>query len=188
MISEFAHVSPNAIIGNNVTIKAGVIIYDNVIIGDNNYIGENTIIGAPPQVRRGYKQGKVIIGSDNTIREMVSIQSPSEGVTSIGDDCFIMEKVHIAHDCIIKDHVTIATGTVLAGGVNISNYATLGVNVGVHQRIIIGEIAMIGMGAIVTKDVPDCKTVANKYRAEVIGWNRNGMRKYLTKDEINSII
>ena len=186
-ISDFAHVSPFASIGEGNTICNGVVIHDNVYIGNNNYIGEYTTIGTPPEFKNEFKKGKVIIGSDNVIREYVAIQSPAKNdCTVIRNHCYVMEKTHIAHDCFLDDYVTLAPGVVLGGNIGIK--ANMGINSCVHPNLNIGKYTMIGMGAIVTKIVHDYQTVVNKSSAEVIGWNKKGMLKDMTEDEVEKII
>jgi acetyltransferase-like isoleucine patch superfamily enzyme len=54
-----------------------------------------------------------------------------------------------------------APGAVLAGEVVVGDYASVGTNATVMPRIKIGSDAVIGAGAVVTRDVPD--------RAVVVG-------------------
>lgn len=65
---------------------------------------------------------------------------------------------YVAHDCCIGDFVTFAPGVKCNGNVKIENYAYIGTGAVIKQGtpkrpIIIGEGAVIGMGAIVTKSV-----------------------------------
>ena len=98
--------------------------------------------------------------------------------TWIGNDCYIMDKCHIAHDCFIFHLVTMAPMTSLGGKVTIHAFANLGQGVIIHPRIIIGTGAMIGMNATVTKDVPAWQTwigTPARYMCE----NERGKKKYL---------
>ncbi len=65
----------------------------------------------------------------------------------------------IAHDCIIGDYVTFGPGAICCGNVHIQNHVYIGAGAIIKQGqkgkpLIIGEGAVIGMGAVVTKDVP----------------------------------
>lgn len=67
---------------------------------------------------------------------------------------------YVAHDCIIGDYVTFAPGVKCNGNVIIKDYAYIGAgaiirNGSENKKIIIGKNSIIGMGAVVTKDVPD---------------------------------
>lgn len=71
---------------------------------------------------------------------------------------------YIAHDCVIGDYVTFAPGVRCNGRVHIGDHAYLGANAvvreGVHGKPLrIGAGAVIGMGAVVTRDVPAGVTV-----------------------------
>ena len=71
---------------------------------------------------------------------------------------------YVAHDCVIGDYVTFAPGVRCNGRVHIGNYAYIGTNAVIRQGsdkapLKIGVGAIVGMGAVVTKDVPDGMTV-----------------------------
>jgi UDP-N-acetylglucosamine acyltransferase len=187
-ISDFAYVSPNAILGEGNVIEEGVVIRDNVRIGDNNHISPYVTIGLAGEVRGENEiKGKVVIGDNNVIREFTSIQSPQRyDFTQIGNNCFIMDKTHIAHDCIVGDNVTIAPMVTLGGCVHVGDYTNLGINSSIHQRLIIGESCMIGMGSIVTKHISNYETWYGN-PASFRGYNLVGLRKRypdLTEDEL----
>ncbi|WP_440108039.1 acetyltransferase [Acidovorax sp. BL-A-41-H1] len=71
---------------------------------------------------------------------------------------------YIAHDCVIGDFVTFAPGVHCNGRVHIEDYAYIGTNAVIRQGtsdkpLRIGKGAVVGMGAVVTKDVPPGATV-----------------------------
>lgn len=66
---------------------------------------------------------------------------------------------YVAHDCVIGDFVTFAPRVCCNGTVHISDYAYIGTGAILKQGtankpLSIGEGAIVGMGAVVTKDVP----------------------------------
>lgn len=70
----------------------------------------------------------------------------------------------IEHDCKIGDYVTFAPGVKCNGAVTIGDYAYIGAGATIKQGTTdrprqIGQGAVIGMGAVVTKDVPAGVTV-----------------------------
>ncbi len=71
---------------------------------------------------------------------------------------------YVAHDCVIGDYVTFAPSVHCNGRVHIEDYAYIGTNAILRQGtsekpLRIGKAAVVGMGAVVTKDVPDGATV-----------------------------
>lgn len=71
---------------------------------------------------------------------------------------------HVAHDCIIGDFVTFAPGVRCNGNVRIEDHAYIGTGAILRQGtpdkpLTIGQNAVVGMGAVVTKDVPAHTTV-----------------------------
>ncbi|MBL7667624.1 acetyltransferase [Moraxella osloensis] len=71
---------------------------------------------------------------------------------------------YIAHDCVIGDFVTFAPRVSCNGNVHIEDHAYIGTGAVLRQGtpdkpLIIGKGAIVGMGAVVTKDVPAGTTV-----------------------------
>lgn len=71
---------------------------------------------------------------------------------------------YVEHDCVIGDFVTFAPGAACNGNVHIGDHAYIGSGAILRQGragapLKIGEGAIVGMGAVVTKDVPPGVTV-----------------------------
>jgi UDP-N-acetylglucosamine acyltransferase len=182
-------IHPTSIIGDNVKIGSGnviepyAVITGNVKIGNDNWIGPHVVVGAPPEHRGhhpipfvNFKPGQITIGSRNVIHEHTSIQSPTDGSTMLGSDCFIMHGCHIAHDCTIEDEVTMSPSSVLAGHVYLQSKATLGIGTSVHQHRTIGGFALTGMNSTIISDVTPFKIVAGS-PAKVLGTNTLGIER-----------
>ena len=71
----------------------------------------------------------------------------------LGSNCIINSKALIEHDAIIGDHCHIATGAVINGGTVISPKIFVGSNAVCKEYIKIGENAVIGCGAKITKNI-----------------------------------
>lgn len=127
-------------------IHPTAIIGDNVILGDNNYIGPYCIIGERAEHKKYWNEpiGKVIIGSNNVITGLVTIDAGTEQATYIGDNCFIMKHAHIGHDCTINKNVTISCGAKIGGHSTIGEKSNIGLNAVLHQFSKINVGCMIG--------------------------------------------
>jgi sugar O-acyltransferase (sialic acid O-acetyltransferase NeuD family) len=71
---------------------------------------------------------------------------------------------YVAHDCCIGDFVTFAPGVQCNGNVHIHDHAYIGTGAVIRQGtpdkpLVIGECAVVGMGAVVTRDVAAGVTV-----------------------------
>ena len=162
-ISDSAIIGPYSIIGPNVQIGEGTEIQSHVNITGNTVIGNNTkifpfaSIGTNPQdLKYKGEQTKLKIGSNNIIREHVTINIGTNGgggITKIGDNNLIMIAAHIAHDCIIGNNVVIANSAAIAGHAEISDEVIIGGNCGIQQFTRIGKMAMIGGMSGVSRDV-----------------------------------
>jgi UDP-N-acetylglucosamine acyltransferase len=143
-------------------IHPTAIIYPNVTIGQNNIIGAYCVIGSNGEIRGMQEfEGRVEIGSGNTISELVTIQRPAaaDKKTIIGNDNIIMAHTHIGHDAVIGNNCELSTGTIVGGYCHINDGAKIKLGVTIRNRKIIGREAVVGMGAVVTKDVEPGLTV-----------------------------
>lgn len=85
---------------------------------------------------------------------------------------------YIAHDCVIGDFVTFAPGVKCNGNVHIEDHAYIGTGAVIKQGksdrpLVIGKGAVVGMGAVVTKNVPAGVTVIGN-PAKPLGKHING--------------
>ena len=83
---------------------------------------------------------------------------------SIGSSFHANLYSYVGHDCVIGDFVTFAPSAKCNGNVVINNHAFVGTGAIIRpgrtgKPLAIGEAAVIGMGSVVTKDVPPGVTV-----------------------------
>jgi sugar O-acyltransferase (sialic acid O-acetyltransferase NeuD family) len=72
----------------------------------------------------------------------------------LGAHVAVMPQVTLTHDDVIADFATIASGAHLGGGVHVERAAYLGAGALVREYRTIGACSLVGMGAVVTRDVP----------------------------------
>jgi UDP-N-acetylglucosamine acyltransferase len=197
-------ISPDAILGEDVTIGPFCLIGTNVIIGEGTTIGPYTRIEGPVRIGarnrlcgqssigtepqdlkfRGEKT-ELVIGDDNVFREFVTVNRGTQGgggITTFGSGNFMMAYSHVAHDCHVGSGVIFANGATLAGHVDVGDFATIGAFSAVHQFCRVGEHAFIGGFTVVTQDaLPFVKTVGSRpaktYGVNTIGLERRGFSK-----------
>jgi len=191
-------IGPWTIIGEGVEIGAGSSVDAHCIVKGPTRIGcDNRIfafcsIGEDPQDKKFVAGAptRLEIGDRNTIREYCSINRGTPGgggVTTLGNDNWMMAYCHVAHDCHVGDHTIFANNATLAGHVEIGDHAILAGFVGVHQFCRIGESSFMAISAVIVKDVPPFVMVeGNTARARAI--NREGMRRRgIASDAIEAV-
>lgn len=187
-------IHPTAVLGPGVELGDGNVVGPYAVltgpcrIGDGNWIGAHVVLGAPAEIR-GLDHGAawdgdlvgegVHVGDRTTLREYTTVHSGSAHPTRIGSDCFVMNKVYVGHDGDIGDGATMAANVTLGGHVAVGAHANLGMGAVVHQRRVVGPGVMLGMGAIVTRDLPPyAKAFGNPARVHgvnAVGMTRQGL-------------
>ena len=178
-IGPFAIIEGGARIGERARIMARAYVAGATDLGPDCEVHMGAVLGHSAQIRgHAGPGGGLTIGPRTIIREHVTIHRSSlpGRHTVIGADCFLLAACHVAHDCSIGDGVTIANGALLAGFVTLGDAAFVSGNIGIHQDVRVGALAMIGGQArVLGKDVPPFMLVARDSR--VRGLNVVGMRR-----------
>lgn len=102
-----------------------------------------------------------VVSMDEVILGKGSILSPFVTLTSnikIGEGFHANIYSYVGHDCVIGDFVTFAPGVMCNGNIEIADHVYIGTGAILKQGrpgkpLTIGEGAIVGMGAVVTKNV-----------------------------------
>jgi UDP-N-acetylglucosamine acyltransferase len=179
-IGPFSVIGPGVEIGDETWIGPHVIINGLARIGKDNKIYQFSSLGEAPQ-HLGYKgePTRLEIGDRNIIREYCTLNRATAsggGVTSLGDDNFIMAYCHVAHDCHVGNRTIFANGTSLAGHVVVEDYVIFGGFSLIHQFCRVGAHGMTGIGTVTFKDIPPYLLVAGN-TAVPHGLNVRGLKR-----------
>lgn len=145
-------IHPTAIIEENVKIGAGTSVWDNVHIRHGAAIGEECIIGEKTYIAYGVRIGnRVKINAMVYICNAVTIEN---GVMISAGTIFTNDRFPRATTADLKqlrssdpDEHTLPT--------LVREGATIGAGCTIGNDLSIGRFAMVGMGSLVTKSVPD---------------------------------
>ncbi|MEM4707174.1 MAG: acyltransferase [Candidatus Anstonellales archaeon] len=139
----------DVVIGSGCTIRSNNVIYGGTKIGDGTKTGHFVLI-----------REKTVIGKNCLIGSGTIL----DGDVKIGDNVRIQSMVYIPPKCIIEDDVFIGPRAVLTNdkyppqpnlqGVTIKKGASIGANSTLLPGVVVGENALVGAGAVVTKNVP----------------------------------
>jgi sugar O-acyltransferase (sialic acid O-acetyltransferase NeuD family) len=72
----------------------------------------------------------------------------------VGRHVAVMPQVVLTHDVTIGDWATVASGVRIGGGCHVAAAAYIGSGACLREGLTVGERAMVGMGSVVTRDVP----------------------------------
>jgi len=74
---------------------------------------------------------------------------------SIGRHCIININSTVGHESHLGNFVTIAPIVAISGNVTLADYSEIGTSAAIRQGVTIGKGAMLGMGGILTKNIPE---------------------------------
>jgi len=190
-IGPYCLVGPGVALGDGVTLHSHVVVQGRTRIGARTEIFPFASIGhAPQDLKYAGEASDLIVGSDNRIREYVTMNPGTSGggmVTRVGDKCLFMIGAHVAHDCRIGNGVIMANNATLGGHVTVEDGAIIGGLSAVHQFVRIGRGAMVGGMSGVEHDVIPFGLVMGE-RARLHGLNIVGMkRSNFSREQIQTL-
>ena len=156
--------------------KHGQFLEGKPVVGDFSWLKENpqvyVVIGiASPSVKqriverllsightrfatlihpRAWLADNVIVGFGSVIYALAACNTGA----SIGEHVLVNMNSTVGHDAILKDYCTLAPGARVLGAAHIGQNAELGANSVVLPHIKVGSGAILGAGAVATKDIP----------------------------------
>jgi len=156
MIHELADVQSEQV-GPGTRIWQFCVVLENAVIGEECNINANVFI-----------ENDVVIGDKCTLKSGVQIW---DGIR-LGNNVFVGPNVTFTNDSRprSKQYPSKFLET------QVKNYVSIGANATILPGIILDEYALIGAGAVVTKDVPSRALVIGN-PAEIVGWvNTDGSK------------
>ena len=190
-IGAYAIIGADVEIGRGSRVEPHAVVKGPTVIGADNHIFQFASVGDDPQDKKyAGERTRLVIGDRNTIREFCTLNrgtTQDQGVTTIGNDNWIMAYCHIAHDCIVGNNTIFANNASIAGHVHVGDYAILGGFTAVHQFCRLGAHMLSSMFSYVTKDVPAYVTISGR-PAEPRGINAEGLkRRNFTAEQVRNI-
>jgi UDP-2-acetamido-3-amino-2,3-dideoxy-glucuronate N-acetyltransferase len=157
-------IAPNASVSSGAKISENASIWDFAQVREGAVIGENSIVGS-----YAYIDANVQIGANCKIQNRALIYDPA----IIHDGVFIGPGVILTND---KNPRSVSTTGQIKGasdwektGVVIFEGASIGAGAICVAPVRIGKYALVGAGAVVTKDVKDYALVVGN-PARQVGW------------------
>jgi UDP-N-acetylglucosamine acyltransferase len=180
-IGPYCVIGPRVTLGERCRLHSHVVVQGRTTVGADCELFPFVVLGTTPQDKKlsGDAGGSLVIGHSNKLREHVTIQGGTPfglGTTTVGDNNMLLVGAHIGHDATVGSNVVFTNGAAAAGHTLIQDNAVLGAMVGVHQFARVGRMAMIGAGAMVSRDAPPFALVQGD-RARIVGVNLIGLKR-----------
>jgi UDP-3-O-[3-hydroxymyristoyl] glucosamine N-acyltransferase len=168
-------------IGDGSRVGSHVHLADGTRVGRNVNIFPGTVVGADGF---GYQRnetgefekfphvGGVLIEDDVEIGANVCIDRGTLGDTIIRAGAKIDNFVHIAHNVVVGRHTAVIAHAMIGGSTRIGDYAWVAPCACVRDGLTVGDRAVIGLGAVVVKDVAAGETVMGAPAREAAEYKR----------------
>lgn len=150
--------------GDEVSIHPSAVVHHEVLIGNRVKVAANAVLGAEgleftrqpngtlkkrPHLSWLILEDDVEVGANTTVQKGLDRPTIIGAGTKIGPNC------NIGHQANIGKHCLITGSTMLAGSVTIGDRSYIGPHSIIRNGVKIGKNAFVGLGSVVTKDVPD---------------------------------
>lgn len=168
-------------------VQAHLLEQETVQIGENCFIApEAAIFGEPGRpvllgnrvsiAAQAYLHGPITLGDDVSVNARANLDGGAKGIT-VGRGTRIASGAALyAFDHGMAEDRAIREQPVRSVGIRIGEDVWIGANAGVTDGVVIGDHAVVAMGAVVTRDVPPWAIVAG-VPARVIGDRRKDFRE-----------
>jgi acetyltransferase-like isoleucine patch superfamily enzyme len=155
-IGEGSVVGPNAVVRSGTRIGRFCEVKSGAVIGDSGFGFERDQDNNPIRM---IHLGGVVIGDHVEIGSLTTVVKGALGDTVLEDYVKVNDHVHIAHNCRIGARTMIGACADLSGSLKVGRDVWIAPNCSIRQKLVIGEGAVIGIGAVVVKNVQPGVTV-----------------------------
>jgi UDP-N-acetylglucosamine acyltransferase len=188
VVGDDVEVGPFCVVGSRVRLGDRCLLHAHVVVdgatelGDECELYPGVVLGSKPQDKKIVEReapGRLVLGRGNILREHVTIHGGTPfgtGITRVGDNNMFLAGAHVGHDAVIGSNVVFTNGAMAAGHSRVEDKAILGAMVGIHQFARVGTLAMVGAGAMVSRDAPPFALIQGD-RARLVGVNLIGIKR-----------
>ena len=174
IVGSHSVIGPDVVLGDNSVVLNNVVITGHVVAGSHCVFKDNSTIGS-----EGYSfefdesgvpvhlpyVGRIVIGNNVWIGANSTIERAELDDTVIESSVKIDDLVQIGQCCMVGERTMIAAGTIVSANAVIGKECWLSPNVSVRERIAIADNVVVGIGAVVVKNLErDCVYVGNPAR------------------------
>lgn len=181
-VGALCHIG-RASVGQGSVLHGGVFVHDGTRIGRQVVIHSGTVIGADGfgyqrnengELEKFPHVGGVRIEDDVEIGANCCVDRGTLGDTVLQQGARIDNLVHIAHNVVVGRHAAVIAHAMIGGSTTIGEGAWISPSACVRDGLSIGARTLVGLGAVVVRDVPDGETVmgvparpAAEYKAQL---------------------
>jgi len=169
VVGPLASIGPEVQVGAGCRIGAGARLLRGVVLGERVVVGPGTVVGSEGF---GYERdgagewvkvphlGTVRLGDGVELGANCCVDRGTFGDTVLEEGVKVDNLVHVAHNVRVGRAAILTADVMIAGSATIGSGVWLAPSVAVMNGIEIGADAVVGLGAVVIRDVAPGTTVA----------------------------
>ncbi len=167
-------IADNVFIAEGVEIGDGTVIHSGVVIHTNTRIGQSCVLKANCSIAteglgleldretdllfKFPQLGGVVLGDHVEVGPSSTIRRSALDHTIIHRGTKLGSMVNIGHNCQVGENNIFTCNIIMSGSSRVGDQCFIGVGVLIREGLSVGSDVTLGMGAILTKDVPDGET------------------------------
>ena len=192
------YIGEKAVIGDNTVLYPGVKIYHDCVIGAGCIIHSGTVIGSDgfgfasqeggAQYNKIPQLGNVVIEDDVELGSNVSVDRATMGSTIIRKGVKLDNLVQVAHNVEIGEHTIIVSQAGIAGSTKIGARCMLGGQVGIIGHLTVADDVKIGAQAGVSNSINTPGEILLGSPATKISEQRRSMVIYKKLPELYALV
>jgi len=156
-IGENSIIYPNVTLNDNVTLGKNVLVNPGSVIG---YDGISYARNEKGELDKFLQYGGVVIEDDVEIGCNVCIDRGTFGNTVVKKGSKIGHVCYIGHNTVVGENCAITGFNMIGGSTVIGDCSWIAIGAVLRDGIKLGKKVFVGLGAVVTKDIPDNTVVA----------------------------
>lgn len=171
VVERGAFVDEGVSVGEGSVVQAGAVLRRGTRVGRFCEVQSGAVLGGcgfgfeRDERGRPWRMlhlGGVVLGDHVEVGALVTIARGALGDTVIGDHVKIDAHAHIAHNCRIGAGSIITACAEISGSVKVGERCWIAPNAAIRQKLVIGDDAFVGIGAVVLRNVaPGAKVFGN---------------------------
>lgn len=156
-VGEGSRIESHCVVHDGATIGERVIVRHHCTVGGPGYCFERNERG---ELERIPHVGRVVLEDDVELFPYANVDRATLTETRVARGTKVDKYAHISHNSRVGEDTNVTAGSILCGRSKVGARVCLGVGSRIREGSVVHDDAVVGLGAVVVRDVPAGVTVA----------------------------